>query len=100
STAWPTYRLIWALSILTCPSTKIVPRTVSTRDEASHDSCPVGLPGGPTMQLYEVAGVRLKTVVTLLFRRPSLSKTGTVPLDVSQPCLGPGAAPPYHCPPS
>src|SRR5712691_4000884 len=92
STPWPTYRSTWALSIFACPSMKIVPCTVSTRVGASHDSSPVGFPGGPTRHVYEDAGVRLKTVATLLLRTASLSKTGTVPLDVSQPCFGPGAA--------
>ena len=46
-----------------------------------------------TVQLYELAdGVRLKTVGTLLFQVVSLSKTGTVPLEVEQAWRGPGMA--------
>src|SRR5918912_971155 len=90
-TPWPTYVSTWALSAFALPSMKTVPLTVRTRVVASHDSWPV-----PVVQEYELEGVRLKTLVTLLLRVVSLSKTGTLPLDDRQPARGPGWAALYQ----
>src|SRR3954454_19441088 len=56
----------------------------------------VVLAPGPTRQVYEVEGVRSKTVETLLSRVVLLSKVGVVPLAVVQAVLGPGIAFWYH----
>ena len=53
---------------LALPSMKIVPATVSTFVVLFHESSPLGVPAGPTRQVYELAGVRLNSGVTLLFR--------------------------------
>ena len=75
---------------------KIVPTTVRTLVDAFHESSPTGDSAGPTRHVYEAGGVSSKTVGTLLFRVASLSKVGTVPLEVAQPCVGPGMAFTYH----
>jgi uncharacterized spore protein YtfJ len=52
----------------------------------------VVLAPGPTRHVYELDGVRLKTVETLLSRVVLLSKVGVVPLAVVQAVFGPGIA--------
>src|SRR5436190_5305912 len=52
----------------------------------------VVLAPGPTRHVYELDGVRSKTVATLLSRLVLLSNVGVVPLAVVQAVLGPGIA--------
>src|SRR5919202_1114407 len=90
-TAWPEHVFATPLPALMLPSMKIVPLTVSAWLPASHDSCPPAV-----VHEYDVAGVRSNTVATLLLRTVSLSKTGTLPLDVVHGAFGPGDALAYH----
>src|SRR5438874_1862119 len=82
------------LSTLALPSTKTVPLIVSDRDDAFQEISPE-----PVLHEYDVAGVKLNDVATLLFRvapTVSFSNTGTVPLEVAHGWDGPGLAFAYH----
>ena len=53
----------------------------------------------PALQEFDVAGVRLNEVATLLFAVAtvvSFSNTGTIPLEVVHGCAGPGLALAYQ----